>query len=179
MGDHSLLFTESAVIDVNEIQNRLHIHTVASTNVAMTTDFSSHRMDLYSVSSTRKLVECKICHDEDQDSSMEIPCGCCGSLKYAHRKCVQRWCNEKGNTTCEICLQPFKPGYTSPTQLFHYGGVPMNFRRDLYNLQLSSIVDTNHDSLESDFDEYIAPSSTSIFCCRIVAILVNTHFIAF
>jgi len=24
-------------------------------------------------------------------------------LQYAHRACVQRWCNEKGDTTCEIC----------------------------------------------------------------------------
>lgn len=23
--------------------------------------------------------------------------------QYAHRKCVQRWCNEKGDTICEIC----------------------------------------------------------------------------
>lgn len=26
-------------------------------------------------------------------------------LQYAHRKCVQHWCNEKGDTTCEICHQ--------------------------------------------------------------------------
>lgn len=25
--------------------------------------------------------------------------------QFAHRDCIQRWCNEKGNTTCEICLQ--------------------------------------------------------------------------
>ncbi|KAK9061961.1 hypothetical protein SSX86_019145 [Deinandra increscens subsp. villosa] len=174
MGDPSLLLAESTVDDVI---GPLHIRTVTSRNEAMTTDFSSHRMDLYVVSSPRKLVECRICHDEDQDSSMEIPCGCRGSLEYAHRKCVQRWSNEKGNTTCEICLQPFKPGYTSPSQLFHYGGFPMNFRgnweisrRDLYGLQFSSMVDTNHDSLESDFDEYIAATSSSLFCCRIVAI---------
>jgi len=24
---------------------------------------------------------------------------------YAHRKCVQHWCNEKGDITCEICHQ--------------------------------------------------------------------------
>lgn len=24
--------------------------------------------------------------------------------------------------------QQFKPGYTAPPQLFHYGGIPMNFR---------------------------------------------------
>lgn len=26
-------------------------------------------------------------------------------LQYAHRKCVQHWCNEKGDITCEICHQ--------------------------------------------------------------------------
>ena len=25
--------------------------------------------------------------------------------QFAHRDCIQRWCDEKGNTTCEICLQ--------------------------------------------------------------------------
>ncbi|RWW83209.1 hypothetical protein BHE74_00008291, partial [Ensete ventricosum] len=49
-------------------------------------------------------------------------------LQYAHRKCVQRWCNEKGDTVCEICLQQFKPGYTAPPKLFRYGSIPMDFR---------------------------------------------------
>ena len=26
-------------------------------------------------------------------------------FQFAHRYCIQRWCDEKGNTTCEICLQ--------------------------------------------------------------------------
>lgn len=26
-------------------------------------------------------------------------------IQYAHRKCVQHWCNEKGDITCEICHQ--------------------------------------------------------------------------
>lgn len=29
--------------------------------------------------------------------------------QYAHRKCVQRWCNEKGNIICEICHQVCLP----------------------------------------------------------------------
>lgn len=36
---------------------------------------------------------------------MEANCSCKGSLKYAHRTCVQRWCDEKGDTICEICLK--------------------------------------------------------------------------
>lgn len=27
------------------------------------------------------------------------------SCQFAHRECIQRWCDEKGDTTCEICLQ--------------------------------------------------------------------------
>lgn len=27
------------------------------------------------------------------------------TFQFAHRDCIQRWCEEKGNTTCEICLK--------------------------------------------------------------------------
>uniref|UniRef100_A0A2P2L6I2 Uncharacterized protein MANES_06G092200 n=1 Tax=Rhizophora mucronata TaxID=61149 RepID=A0A2P2L6I2_RHIMU len=50
-------------------------------------------------------VECRICQEEDSIKNLEIPCACNGSLKFAHRKCVQHWCNEKGDITCEICHQ--------------------------------------------------------------------------
>ena len=39
-------------------------------------------------------------------SSMAIFCLCfCwfSVFQYAHHKCVQRWCDEKGDTICEIC----------------------------------------------------------------------------
>ncbi|KHG30736.1 hypothetical protein F383_12635 [Gossypium arboreum] len=61
-----------------------------------------------------QMVECRICQDEDNINNLETPCSCSGSLKFAHRKCVQRWCNEKGDITCEICHQPYQPGYTAP-----------------------------------------------------------------
>ncbi|KAF6984079.1 hypothetical protein CFC21_002137 [Triticum aestivum] len=72
--------------------------------------------------------QCRICHEEEGDdgcataTAMESPCGCSGSLKYAHRGCVQRWCDEKGSTVCEICLQNYEPGYTvapKKTQVAH------------------------------------------------------------
>uniref|UniRef100_A0A452YX53 RING-CH-type domain-containing protein n=1 Tax=Aegilops tauschii subsp. strangulata TaxID=200361 RepID=A0A452YX53_AEGTS len=55
--------------------------------------------------------QCRICHEEEDEScaAMESPCACSGSLKYAHRGCVQRWCDEKGSTLCEICLQVGSP----------------------------------------------------------------------
>ncbi|KAM0945907.1 putative E3 ubiquitin-protein ligase MARCH [Dioscorea sansibarensis] len=128
--------------------------------------------------STGKLVECRICQDEDEDSNMETPCSCCGSLKYAHRKCVQRWCNEKGDTVCEICLQQFKPGYTAPPQLFHYGGIPMNFRgnwevsrRDINNHRFITMVPTDRDLVDSDYDDYSVSTTRNMMYCRTVAIV--------
>lgn len=49
-----------------------------------TAEFSTHRMDKSIGSSPSKLVECRICHEEDEDSNMEIPCSCCGSLKVCY-----------------------------------------------------------------------------------------------
>ncbi|CAL9106142.1 unnamed protein product [Musa acuminata var. zebrina] len=59
---------------------------------------------------------CRICHEEEEERSttMESPCACSGTLKFAHRECIQRWCDEKGSNVCEICLQKFEPGYTIP-----------------------------------------------------------------
>ncbi|WVZ69244.1 hypothetical protein U9M48_018059 [Paspalum notatum var. saurae] len=74
------------------------------------------------------VVECRICHEEGDEAYMETPCACKGSLKYAHHRCVQRWCNEKGDTMCEICLQQFTPNYTAPLKLFRQGRNPTNFR---------------------------------------------------
>ncbi|KAF9623619.1 hypothetical protein IFM89_003546 [Coptis chinensis] len=125
-----------------------------------------------------KMVECRICQDEDEDFKMETPCLCFGSLKYAHRRCVQKWCNEKGDTICEICHQQFKRGYTAPPKLFHYGGVPMNFRgnwvisrRDLHNPRFIAMVSTDRNFLDPDYDEYSMHMTRSLLCCRTVAII--------
>ncbi|KAM0015713.1 putative E3 ubiquitin-protein ligase MARCH [Helianthus debilis subsp. tardiflorus] len=54
-----------------------------------------------------EIICCRICHEAEFESckSLESPCSCSGTVKFAHRDCVQRWCDEKGNTNCEICLQ--------------------------------------------------------------------------
>ncbi|KQK02464.1 uncharacterized protein LOC100827574 isoform X2 [Brachypodium distachyon] len=125
-----------------------------------------------------KMVECRICQEEDWDNSMEAPCSCRGSLKYAHRKCIQRWCNEKGDTVCEICLQQFKPGYTSPEQLFHYGSIPMNFRgnweiarQDLHDSQVITMVPSERDFID-EYEDYLPiRTRSSALCCRTIAII--------
>ncbi|XP_010429147.1 PREDICTED: uncharacterized protein LOC104713668 [Camelina sativa] len=60
-----------------------------------------------------RITRCRICHEEEEESFFEVPCACSGSVKFAHRSCIQRWCDEKGNTTCEICLQVYRDGYTA------------------------------------------------------------------
>ncbi|KAI7979182.1 hypothetical protein LOK49_Contig464G00001 [Camellia lanceoleosa] len=34
--------------------------------------------------------------------------------QFAHRKCIQRWCNKKGDITCEIWSQVYSPNYILP-----------------------------------------------------------------
>jgi len=72
MGDHFVflvdrLLTESTLEAAIESQNRLW-QAVPSANMS---------------SSTGILEECRICHDEDDDKNMEIPCSCRGSLKVS------------------------------------------------------------------------------------------------
>ncbi|EXC20569.1 E3 ubiquitin-protein ligase MARCH2 [Morus notabilis] len=180
MGDHFVLLvdrllTESTLEAAIERENQLRQSTVSASPGHM---ISSHEIDVNIGSCSSKLVECRICHDEDDDGNMETPCSCRGSLKYAHRKCVQRWCNEKGDIICEICHQQFKPGYSAPPPLFHYGGVPMNFRgnweitrRGLHNPQFVGMVTSDRDYVDPDSDDDSTLSQRSIICCRLVAII--------
>uniref|UniRef100_A0A7N0VCC8 RING-CH-type domain-containing protein n=1 Tax=Kalanchoe fedtschenkoi TaxID=63787 RepID=A0A7N0VCC8_KALFE len=180
MGDHFVLLvdrllTESTLEAAIESQNRMK--EVGGTEY----DCASHEIAVEDVPYPRKVVECRICQDEDVDLKMESPCSCRGSLKYAHRRCVQRWCNEKGDTLCEICHQQFKPGYTAPPPLFQFGGIPMNFRghwdisrRDLSNPSLISMISTDRNfllSIGEEDDEYSASASRSLTCCRLVAVI--------
>ncbi|CAI8590345.1 unnamed protein product [Vicia faba] len=124
--------------------------------------------------SPNTLVQCRICHDEDEDLNMDTPCSCSGTLQYAHRICVQRWCNEKGDTTCEICQQQFK-GYTAPqAPLFHYRGNWEIPRVGFNNHQFIALFPANHEFLDFNF-EYSAPSTRSRVFIRIVAIISGNN----
>lgn len=165
------LITESTIEAAIESRNRALQATASA--VVDTKPFS--KVDLDDVSTPRKVVECRICQDEDFDLNMETPCSCSGSLKYAHRSCVQRWCNEKGNTTCEICHQQFKPGYTAPPPLFQ---IPVNFRgnweisrRGLNNPRFIAMVSTDRNLVVPSYDEYSASTTRSVLCCRLVALI--------
>ncbi|XP_022776873.1 uncharacterized protein LOC111318344 [Durio zibethinus] len=124
--------------------------------------------------------ECRICQEEDSIKNLETPCACSGSLKYAHRKCVQHWCNEKGDIICEICHQPYQPGYTAPPRLrteettidigggWTISGTPL----DLRDPRLLAIAEAERQFLEAEYDEYAASNASGAAFCRSAALIL-------
>ncbi|WOK92511.1 hypothetical protein Cni_G01202 [Canna indica] len=177
MGDHFMLLVDRLLTESTleaAIGSRNQASNIPSSKLE--DDFSPRNKIVGDGMFTGKLVECRIFQDEDEDINMEIPCSCCGSLKYAHRKCVQKWCNEKGDTTCEICLQQFKPGYTAPPKLFLYGTSPMNFRgnwevssQEIHHHQYVTMTQTDRLFIRPNYDDYVASNNRNIMYFRIVA----------
>ncbi|CAO2198052.1 unnamed protein product, partial [Urochloa humidicola] len=118
------------------------------------------------------MVECRICQEEGDEAYVETPCSCKGSLKYAHHRCIQRWCNEKGDTICEICLQQLTPNYTAPVKLFRHGRNLINFRRAVERRENHG-ASYGHASDQSDgassFDSQ-SSNPKGIMYCRVFAV---------
>ncbi|KAL2462877.1 RING/FYVE/PHD zinc finger superfamily protein [Forsythia ovata] len=124
--------------------------------------------------------ECRICQEEDSVKNLETPCACSGSLKYAHRKCVQRWCNEKGDVTCEICHQSYQPGYTAPPPIqrddttieisggWTIAGSPL----DLRDPRVLAMAAAERRLLEVDYDEYADSNASGAVFCRSAALIL-------
>ncbi|XWS69712.1 hypothetical protein CRYUN_Cryun04dG0202600 [Craigia yunnanensis] len=124
--------------------------------------------------------ECRICQEEDSIKNLETPCACNGSLKYAHRKCVQHWCNEKGDIICEICHQPYQSGYTAPPlprteetaidigRGWTISGTPL----DLRDPRLLAIAEAERQFLEAEYDEYAASNASGAAFCRSAALIL-------
>ncbi|KAF5745214.1 hypothetical protein HS088_TW07G00797 [Tripterygium wilfordii] len=185
MGDHFVLLvdrllTESTLEAAIESRKR-SLQATSSAVDERKDDNISQKVDFGDILAPGKLVECRICQEEDEDLNMETPCSCCGSLKYAHRRCVQRWCDEKGNTICEICQQEFKHGYTAPTPLFQFGRVPIHFRgnwdarRGLRGPRYMAMVSTNHNL--SEYEDYSASTTRNLICCPSVAVIFTVLLI--
>ncbi|XP_059648842.1 uncharacterized protein LOC132294853 isoform X2 [Cornus florida] len=127
------------------------------------------------------MAECRICQEEDSVNNLETPCACSGSLKYAHRKCVQHWCNEKGDITCEICHQPYQPGYTAPPPpppseetaidiggVWTISGTPL----DLHDPRLLAMAEAERHFLEAEYDDYAATNASGAAFCRSAALIL-------
>ncbi|KAL4559291.1 hypothetical protein LXL04_031429 [Taraxacum kok-saghyz] len=122
-------------------------------------------------------IECRICQEEDTIKNLEVPCACSGSLKFAHRKCVQRWCNEKGDTICEICHQVYEPGYTAPPRQedtvldisasWTLGGTPI----DLNDPRLLAMAAAERSLLDAEY-EYEDTGANGASFCRSAALIL-------
>lgn len=124
------------------------------------------------VNDFHKVSYCRICHEAEFESCkrLEAPCACSGTVKFAHRECIQRWCDEKGNTVCEICLQKYESGYTStpkqPKRIVVHDEV-VNIRgsleipRAVYEFQNSGLL---------AMEEFSA-ADRSASCCRTLALI--------
>lgn len=128
---------------------------------------------------SKKIVrECRICQEEDEEHEMEAPCACNGTLKFAHRKCIQRWCNKKGDITCEICYQVYSPNYILPPPRGNHEVMAIDIRQawgshiDLRDPRLLALTAAEHQLLESEYDEYTVANNGSLACFRSVAIML-------
>ncbi|KAL3631167.1 hypothetical protein CASFOL_024151 [Castilleja foliolosa] len=124
--------------------------------------------------------ECRICQEEDSLSNLESPCACSGSLKYAHRKCVQHWCNEKGDITCEICHQQYQPGYIAIPRppadettidiggVWQISGTPLG----MHDPRLFAIAEAERQLFEADYDDYNGANNSGAAFCRSAALIL-------
>lgn len=125
----------------------------------------------------KEMKECRICQEEDDDNSLESPCACNGTLKFAHRKCIQKWCNKKGDITCEICNQVFTPDYSPPPKpvsdvmavdLSQAWGHHFGFR----DHHLLALAAAERQLLESEYDDYAVANAGNVTYLRSIAIIL-------
>ncbi|XP_015944458.1 uncharacterized protein LOC107469595 [Arachis duranensis] len=119
------------------------------------------------------VVECRICQEEDQIHSMEAPCSCNGTLKFAHRKCIQKWCNKKGNTICEICNQIFSPNYSLPIVRSN-DIIAIDLRQEWErntDLRVALTSAENH-LMQREYEEYAITQTSSIACVRCATLIL-------
>ncbi|EXB44691.1 E3 ubiquitin-protein ligase MARCH4 [Morus notabilis] len=121
--------------------------------------------------------ECRICQEEDTLKNLEVPCACSGSLKFAHRKCVQRWCNEKGDVTCEICNKASHLILASEILTFiiedwTISGAPI----DLHDPRLLAVAASERQFLEAEYDADTNAGGAA-FCRSAALILMGLLFL--
>ncbi|XP_011628752.1 E3 ubiquitin-protein ligase MARCH1 isoform X2 [Amborella trichopoda] len=124
------------------------------------------------------VIECRICQEEDELHAMEAPCACNGTLKFAHRRCIQRWCNKKGDITCEICNQIYAPNYSRPPARPISDGRMIDIRQswggqiDMHDSRLLALAAAEHRLLQAEYEEYAAANSSGMACCRSAALIL-------
>ncbi|CAN6574788.1 unnamed protein product [Malus baccata var. baccata] len=97
--------------------------------------------------------ECRICQEEDYLHKLEAPCRCNGTLKFAHRDCVQKWINERLSMTSCFLI------YFCP--FFFYTNI-YRFRVYIWKMNFSvSLVPLNTQPYEAGYTMVIPPTQPS------------------
>ncbi|KAK9672178.1 hypothetical protein RND81_12G082300 [Saponaria officinalis] len=125
----------------------------------------------------KEVKECRICQEEDDDINLESPCACNGTLKFAHWKCIQKWCNKKGDITCEICNQVFAPNYSLPPPKSSSDVMAVDLRQawghyGYHDHNLLALAEAEHHLLESEYDDYEVAAAGNVTCLRSIAIIL-------
>jgi hypothetical protein len=99
-------------------RNRLSIFSASvSSNYAI----NISRKESYQEKSHSSVDVCRICFESGQKDKIIIPCQCEGSIKYVHKKCIERWILSSGvpidDAKCEICKSKFQIRRIKPTEL--------------------------------------------------------------
>uniref|UniRef100_A0A0E0JS43 RING-CH-type domain-containing protein n=1 Tax=Oryza punctata TaxID=4537 RepID=A0A0E0JS43_ORYPU len=124
------------------------------------------------------MIECRICQEEGEEGAMDSPCACTGTLKFAHRKCIQRWCDKKGNITCEICNQVYSPNYVLPPTKCCSAEMDMDLRQswvgriDPHDSHFLAIAIAEQQLLQAEFDDCVSSNSSGATCCRTVVLIL-------
>ncbi|KAM5569487.1 hypothetical protein ABKV19_016817 [Rosa sericea] len=154
----------------------------------MTEDMETKHMLEQDPSFSNSCIECRICQVEDSIDEMESPCRCNGTLKFAHRDCIQQWINLSYKTTCEICNQPYEGGYTIPVlppappprqptrrealDTIRARRAHVAVDAEVYRARLNA---ANSAILGRSFVRRIAPVILAIFLCVLVGYLFIHH----
>ncbi|KAH1060192.1 hypothetical protein GLYMA_02G137300v4 [Glycine max] len=93
--------------------------------------------------------------------------------RFAHRKCIQRWCNKKGNTICEICNQAFSPNYSLPPVRSN-AIMAIDIRQEWgHDADLHvALASAEQQLLQTEYEDYAMSQTSSIACLRSVTLIL-------
>ena len=60
---------------------------------------------------------CRYCAQPASAADLVSPCGCKGTLRFAHQECVQRWISttkKRTSRTCEVCGEEWRGDFNIP-----------------------------------------------------------------
>ncbi|CAA6660326.1 unnamed protein product [Spirodela intermedia] len=121
-----------------------------------------------------EVAECRICQEEGEENEMELP----APAAFAHRKCIQRWCDKKGNIICELCKQAYAPDYSvSPSSpISDYTAIDIErgwgSRIELNNSHFLAIAAAEQQFRGAEYEDFAISNNSGIVCFRTVAFML-------